>query len=209
MSLAEMQGKAGSGSTHLDRLRVAMESSGLRGEVEAALQLLIDRVDPGDRGARFVIGTAVEWIIASAAWSAGVLSAPGGHSVDGFDLQDLEDQAKGLWSVKSSFQPKGSTFRISNGMGGSGKGLMDPTVFLHPRLPGMVLVDPHAHPEVVATVRQKADGTDLPFAELRTHAERTPECVIALRMPVNEHRGKEDAALLFTQGLLTADRFPG
>lgn len=198
-----------SGSKPFDRFRsAAVAQPGLLREMEAALQLLIDRVDPRDRGARFVVGTAVEWIVAAAAWATGVLSAPGGHSVDGFDLQDLEDRARGMWSVKSSFRPDASTFRITNGLGGAGRGMTDPTVFLHPRLPGMVLVHPEVHGEVVAKIRQKSDGTDLPFGPLRDHAARSPACVIPMDMPANEHRGHEDAALLFTKGLLGADRFP-
>jgi hypothetical protein len=198
-----------SGSAQFDRLRAHLiRVPAVRSEVESALQVLIDRVNPSDRGARFVIGTAVEWILAAAAWEAGVITTPGGHSVDGFDLQDVESQAKGLWSVKSSFRKSGSTFRITNGMGGAGRGLTDPTVFLHPRLPGAVLVHPDAHPDVAARVVAKADGTDLAFRWIDDHALANPECVIELRMPENEGRGREDAALLFTKGLLSEARFP-
>lgn len=198
-----------SGSEAFDRLRAEMISNpSLVREVENALQVLVGRVDPADRGARFVIGTAVEWIIASAAWSAGVLAAPGGHSVDGFDLQDLEDRARGLWSVKSSFQKTFGSFRITNGLGGAGRGMTDPTIFLHPRLPGATLIDPVAHPEMVERIVQRADGTDLAGRFVLAHADDHPECLIPLVMPTNEHRGTEDAALLFTQGLLTAQQFP-
>lgn len=199
----------GSGSPAFDRLRVEMIANpALVREVENALQVLVDRVNPSDRGARFVVGTAVEWIVASAAWSAGVLATPGGHSVDGFDLQDLEDRVRGLWSVKSSFQQQMGSFRISNGLGGAGRGMTDPTVFLHPRLPGATLVDPGIHADVVDQIVQRADGTDVLVRVVRDHAARRPECVIPLAMAANEQRGKEDAALLFTKGLLTADRFP-
>jgi hypothetical protein len=180
----------------------------VRSEVESALQVLIDRVNPSDRGARFVIGTAVEWILAAAAWEAGVLATPGGHSVDGHDLSDIERSAKGMWSVKSSFRSQASTFRITNGLGGSGRGLTDPTVFLHPRLPGAVLVHPQVHEDVAANVVAKSDGTDLAFRWIAEHARQRPACVIELRMPVNEGRGREDAALLFTKGLLSEARFP-
>lgn len=200
---------SGSGSEPYDRLRTRMLADpGLVREVENALQVLIDRVNPSDRGARFVVGTAVEWIIASAAWSAGVLATPGGHSVDGFDLQDLENSVRGLWSVKSSFRDQMGSFRITNGLGGAGKGMTDPTVFLHPRLPGATLVDPDAHGHIVDRIVQRADGTDLLVRVVVEHARLRPECVIPLRMPKNEQRGTEDAALLFTKGLLTAEGFP-
>lgn len=198
-----------SGSPDFDRLRkYILTEPGVRSEVESALQILINRVDPSDRGARFVVGTAVEWIVAAAAWSAGLLASPGGHSVDGFDLQDLERQAKGLWSVKSSFRREGSSFRITNGLGGSGRGLTDPTVFLHPRLPGAVLVHPEVHRHVAAQVQVKADGTQLKLQPILQLAEEHPECVAPLRMPTNEHRGTEDPALLFTKALLAPEHFP-
>lgn len=198
-----------SGSVQFDALRAhVLKAPAVRSEVEAALQLLIDRVNPSDRGARFVVGTAVEWILAAAAWEAGVLATPGGHSVDGHDLEDVEQSAKGMWSVKSSFRGQASTFRITNGLGGAGRGLTEPTVFLHPRLPGAVLVHPEVHPDVAGQVVAKSDGTDLAFRWIAEHADTRPECVVELRMPVNEGRGKEDAALLFTKGLLSATRFP-
>lgn len=197
------------GWSEFDRLRAHLDREpGVRGELEAALQLLIDRVDPADRGARFVVGTAVEWMVAATAWSAGVLVSPGGHSVDGFDLQAIEEQARGLWSVKSSFQKAGAAFRITNGLGGAGRGLTDPTLFLHPRLPGIVLVHPDLHPDVAAEVVGTPDSTVLAFRHVLGQATARPECVIPLRMPVNEHRGKEDPALLFTKALLAPDRFP-
>lgn len=200
---------ATSGSSEFDRLRAYVGGEpGVRSEVESALQILIDRVDPADRGARFVVGTAVEWIVAAAAWAAGVLANPGGHSVDGFDLQDVEREAKSLWSVKSSFRREGSVFRITNGLGGAGRGLTDPTVFLHPRLPGAVLVHPDVHADVSAHVAVKADGTDLKLHPILEHAQGRPECVVALRMPSNEHRGSEDPALLFTKALLVREHFP-
>ncbi|AKU14951.1 SHOCT domain-containing protein [Luteipulveratus mongoliensis] len=198
-----------SGSEAFDRLRGAMVAgSPVRSECEAALQLLIDRCDPGDRGNRFVVGAAAEWVVASAAWSVGILSAPGGHNVDGFDLQDLQEAARGLWSIKASFQEKAAPFRISNGLGGAGRGMTDPTVFLHPRLPGLVLIDPEVHTDVAARVESKQDGTVLAFRPIADHAVAHPECVIEMRVPANEHRGTEDAALLFTKGLLTTERFP-
>lgn len=209
MSTLPFDNVRSSGSLAFDELRRGLAGSpAVRSEVEAALQLLIDRCDPADRGNRFVVGASVEWVVAAAAWACGILSAPGGHNVDGFDLQDLQAEARGLWSVKASFQPKPTAFRITNGLGGAGRGLTDPTVFLHPRLPGLVLVDPGTHEDVVAEVQVKADGTVLAFKPILAHAVFRPECVAPLRVPVNEHRGKEDAALLFAKGLVSPERFP-
>lgn len=208
-STSGRSGGPSSGSAEFDALRRhLLDNRAVRSEVESALQVLIDRVNPSDRGARFVVGTAVEWILAAAAWEAGVLATPGGHSVNGHDLEDIERSAKGMWSVKSSFRNTSSSFRITNGLGGAGRGLTDPTVFLHPRLPGAVLVHPDVHTGVADKVVAKSDGTDLGFRWIAEHATAHPECVIELIMPVNEGRGREDAALLFTKGLLTVSRFP-
>jgi hypothetical protein len=198
-----------SGSPAFDSLRAALTSTPeLLGEVEGALRLLVDRVDPAGRGARFVVGAAAEWIIAAAAWSSGVLTLPGGHDVNGFDLVDLSERMRGLWSVKSSFQPKPAAFRISNGMGGVGAGLVDPTVFLHPRLPGLVFVDPVAHADVARLARPTGDAVVLAFTPVAEHAERRPECVAPVRVAANSHRGREDPALSFTKGLLNESQFP-
>lgn len=198
-----------SGSAAFDELRRAMRTrSALRRETESAFQVLVNRVNPSDRGQRFVVGAAAEWILAAAAWSADVLTVPGGHGVDGFDLKDVENGARGLWSVKASFSRTKPVFRITNGLGGAGRGLTDPTVFLSPHLPGIVLVHHERHPETVAKVVPRSDATELPLSAVLGHAGRHPECVIALDVPFNEGRGTEDAALIFTKSLLSPTTFP-
>lgn len=198
-----------SGSRAFDDLRDSMaQKPGLRRETEGALELLVNRVNPSDRGQRFIVGAAAEWIVAGAAWSAGVLTVPGGHGVDGFDLKDIETGARGLWSVKASFAKSISSFRITNGLGGAGRGMTDPTVFLSPKLPGIVLVHPERHPDVATAVVARQDATELPFRVLANHASAHPECVVELAIPTNEGRGNEDASLMFTKSLISPDRFP-
>ena len=80
----------GSGSSDFDKLRDHLASNAtVRKEVENAFAFLLARANPSDRAARFVVGGAVEWIVASAAWSANVLTVPGGHNTNGFDLTDV------------------------------------------------------------------------------------------------------------------------
>ncbi|MGQ2911092.1 hypothetical protein [Aeromicrobium sp.] len=197
-----------SGSRAFDRFREALEADpSLRSEVEASLDLNVRRVNPSDRANRFGSGAAVEWILAAAAFSAGVLTVPGGHNTNGFDLRDLMDEARDdLWSVKN--QTKRGAFRISNGLGGGGRGLVDTTVFLSPALPGITLVDPTHHPETAAEAVQHPDAVILPFAAVKDHAERHPECVAPCKMPTNPGTGSDDPWLDYVASLLSPERFP-
>lgn len=198
-----------SGSDAFDKLRDALATDpALRAEVESALRLNVDRVNPTDPGNRFVVGGAVEWIIAAAAWSIGALTIPGGHSQRGFDLLDLEKASRGLWSVKSQSAKTGRTWRISNGLGGSGKGFDTPTVFVAPRLPGLVYIDPAKHPGVAQLGKQNKDAFVLPWSAVKAHAASHPACVAPIQAPANEGRGREDPFLSYAKTVLVPERFP-
>ncbi|SDR99365.1 hypothetical protein SAMN04489719_1290 [Agrococcus carbonis] len=172
------------------------------------MRLNVDRVNPSDPGNRFIVGGAIEWLVAAAAWALGVLTIPGGHSVRGFDLMDLQDAARGLWSVKAQTARKSGAFRISNGLGGSGRGFGDPTIFLSPNLPGLVFIDPGLHPAAAARAVAKNDAVELPFAAVSVHAQHHPECVAPLQAPANENRGIENPFLAYAQTIATPERFP-
>ena len=198
-----------SGSVPFDELRNALSGdAGLRSEVEAALRLNVDRVNPSDPGNRFVVGGAVEWIIAAAAWSIGALTVPGGHGQRGFDLLELQEASRGLWSVKSQSASRGSEWRISNGLGGSGKGFDTPTVFVSPNLPGLVFVHPDLHDEVTSRGKQNADAFIIPWSAVKAHASEHPECVAVLNAPANEGRGRENPFLSYAKTIITPERFP-
>lgn len=202
-------GGSSSGSSTFDLLRDTLaKDAGLRAELESALRLNVDRVNPTDPGNRFVVGGAVEWIIAAAAWAAGALSVPGGHSARGFDLMDLQQAARGMWSVKSASSKAKSEWRITNGLGGAGRGFSDPTIFVSPHLPGLVYVDPDLHGHVTAKARQNKDAVVIGFGVISAHATDHPECTAPLTAPANEGRGAENPFLAYAQTLLTADRFP-
>ena len=202
-----MPSSPSSGSVHFDRLRDRLAAdSHLRSELESALDLNVRRVNPTDRANRFGSGAAVEWILAAAAYAAGVLTLPGGHNANGFDLRDLRDDARGLWSVKNTTHR--AEFRLTNGIGGPGAGFRDPVVFLSPGLPGLVFVDPGLLQNVTAEIRIKADATVLPFRAVEEHARQHPECVAPCRMPSNPGTGLDDPWMEYVQSLLSADRFP-
>ena len=153
-----------SGSLEFDKLRDHLATNPtVRKEMENAFAFLLARANPSDRAARFVVGGAVEWIVAAAAWSAKVLTVPGGHNANGFDLTDLLNQAKGLWSVKFGSQKRPSDWRLTNGLGGAGKGFVDPTIFVHKRLGGLLYVDPATNPAIVSQVVNDGDASKLAF----------------------------------------------
>ena len=198
---------ASSGSHAFDDLRDALiRQPALRAELEAALDLNVRRVNPTDRANRFGSGAAVEWILASVAFAAGLLSIPGGHNSNGFDLRDLREDARGLWSVKNT--TKRSDFRLTNGIGGPGAGFTEPVVFLSPALPGVVFCDPKTHTDVRDEVLVKSDATVLPFRVVEAHARRHPECVARCSMPTNPRTGQDDPWMDYVESLLSRERFP-
>ncbi|MBO3085178.1 hypothetical protein [Cellulomonas fengjieae] len=200
---------ASSGSRAFDEFRDALATSTqLRNELEQALRANVHRVNPTDRANRFGSGGAVEWILASAAFAAGVLSVPGGHNANGFDLRALREDARGLWSVKNQTAPKAMAYRITNGLGGSGGGFTESTVFLSPHLPGIVFADPKVHTELAAQTYDSGDATMLGFAAIRAHAVAHPECVAICDMPVNPGTGSEDPWLAFIESLLNSQQYP-
>ena len=198
-----------SGSDAFDKFRATLDrDAGLRGELEAALDLNVNRVNPSDPGGRFISGGAVEWILAATAYKAGIVSVPGGHSARGFDLQDLLNAARGLWSVKNQTSPKKSAYRLTNGLGGAGLGFVEPTVFLSPHLPGVVFVDPVAHPETTGKAEQLSDAWVIGFRHIAAHAADHPECVARCKLPANPGTGTHRPDMDYTEGLLSPERFP-
>ncbi len=93
-------------------------------------------------------------------------------------------------------------------MGGEGRGFVEPTVFLHPMLPGVVFISPVAHSEVVARAKGQKDAVILPFVAVEEHARAHPECVAPLRVSPNERRGREAPAISFVRDLISPALFP-
>jgi hypothetical protein len=201
-------GQALSGSPEFDRLKQAFTNDpGLRQETEWAYRLAVETYNPSDRGLRFITGAIGEWIITLAAYRAGLVTLPDGHGADGHDTIDVLGGARALWSVKTSYKP-GGNFTITNGLGGPGAGLVVPTVFLSPDLPGVVFVHPHEHAEVVERVEFGKDSSKLSKTHLMAHANRHPECVIELAMPINPGAAVRDPALEAVKLLVDTVNFP-
>ena len=177
-------------------------------EIETAMNAVITRVDPSDRGNRFVTGAAFEWILAAASGLSGIATLPGGHSEDSFDLLSLRESMRGLWSIKSSASETLGDFRLSNTMNNKGAVFSTPTVFVHPKLPGLVYLDPSKAPLVASKVKILADATTLSGKLINDFATHNPNLVIALNAPVNNNLGKGDPYLDFVVSILTSGTYP-
>jgi len=197
-----------SGSEEFDLFRSKVrDDRQLRNEIENLMLLVVETYNPSERGVRFITGGIGEWMLALAAYSAGVLSLPAGHNADGFDLRLVLGKSKSLWSAKGS-NSSGGDFRISNGMNGPGSGLTQTTVFWSPDLPGMVLVDPHKHPEVVELQIEKKDSMILKKSVVAEHAKSHPECVIELDVPENPGTASLDPSFEAVKILINGGNFP-
>lgn len=196
------------GSKEFDKLRDYLAANAtVRKEMENAFAFLLARANPSDRAARFVVGGAAEWIVAAAAWSAKILTVPGGHNTNGFDLTDLLNNAKGLWSIKFSSQKNPGEWRITNGLGGAGKGFIEPTIFIHKKLGGLLYINPELQPTVKAQATSDEDAVKLPFKVTLDFAAAHPECVAAVDIPLNEGQAANDPYAFF-KDLLASDTFP-
>jgi hypothetical protein len=200
---------SGSGSAEFDALRNHILSNGeVKREVEFAFSSLLTAANPSDRGLRFLFGNGAEWIMAAASWSAGVLTAPAGHNANGFDLGDLLNQAKGLWSVKASASSSAGDIRLKNFMGdGSNADWTEPTLFVGAYLKGAVLVDPTLHRAVKDRMRHSSDALLLGGGVVKRFALDNPENYVAFDVAINQGGGVNDP-YAFVKSVITPEHFP-
>lgn len=200
---------SGSGSAEFDALRThLLNSREVKREIEFAFSSLLAAANPSDRGTRFAFGNGAEWIMAAAAWSAGVLTAPAGHNANGFDLGDLLNEAKGLWSVKASAQTGSSQIRIKNFMGdGANADWTEPTLFVGPYVGGAVMVDPTVHSDVKAELRRSGDALVLASGVVKRFAETNLGNRASFDVAINHGSGASDP-FTFIKSVLTPEHFP-
>ena len=151
---------------------------------------IVNRYDVADRANRFLVGHYMEAVLASAFYAVDIVAPPAGSTADGFDLHGLTSHFGDVFSVKSSFSTSASDFRISNGMGGAGRGWTDPTLFLNPKLKGIVYADPVRFPDLAVQVKSQGDSTALALSAIRAHALANPDCMIAVDVPTNPKTGR-------------------
>lgn len=200
---------AGSGSREFDVLKRHLETApSVKREVEFAFSALLTAANPSDRGLRFLFGNGAEWIIAAAAWSSGVLVAPQGHNTNGFDLGDLLDKARSLWSVKASASDKASQIRLINFMGDGANAVWDePTLFVGPYVSGAVLLDPAQDPDLAAQVRKTSDALVLAGGVVKKYAKDHPENHVRFDVEVNSGASSNDP-FAFIKSILDPAHFP-
>lgn len=198
-----------SGSVEFDKLKAHLDSNGaVRREVEFAFTSLLTAANPSDRGLRFLFGNGAEWIIAAAAWSAGVLTAPAGHNENGFDLGDLLHKNRSLWSVKASASKSSGQIRLINFMGdGSDRSWNEPTLFIGPYYEGAVLIDPNSDPEIKQKARYGTDALILPGGTPKMYAQENPQNHIRFDVAVNEGDETGDP-YTFIKSILVPQHFP-
>jgi hypothetical protein len=199
----------GSGSVEFDLLRSHLISNReVKREVEFAFSALLSAANPTDRGLRFLFGNGAEWIMATAAWSAGILMAPAGHNSNGFDLSDLLRNAKGLWSVKASASSSAGDIRLKNFMGdGSSSDWTEPTLFVGPYLRGAAFVDPKLHTDVSDRMRRGNDALLLGGGIVKRFALDNPENYVPFDVAINQGGGANDP-YAFVKAVITPEHFP-
>ena len=181
----------------------------LRLEVEFAMAALLERLNPSDRGTRFLTGGGYEWIMAVACWASGIQVIPGGHSENGFDLLEYMESLKGLWSLKSfTTENLSGSLRIVNKMSSNDVEFKHPTVFISPGLPGLTLLDPVLAPKYAQMVTQNDEAVLISGNLIKKYAEDNPDFVIPFTAPVNKGNGRESPQLDIVASILTAGTYP-
>lgn len=199
----------GSGSRDFDTLKGHLETTpSVKREVEFAFSALLTAANPSDRGLRFLFGNGAEWIIAAAAWSARVLVAPQGHNTNGFDLGDLLNKARSLWSVKASASDKASQIRLINFMGDGANATWDePTLFVGPYVDGAVLLDPVQDPDLAVQARKTSDALVLAGGVVKKYARTHPQNHVQFDVEVNSGASSNDP-YAFIKSILDPGHFP-
>lgn len=180
----------------------------IRNEVELALTAVLERLNPSDRGTRFLTGGAYEWVIAVAAWASDIQVFPGGHSENGFDLMEYMESLKGVWSVKSfTGESLSGSLRIVNKMSPGHVQWTQATIFISPDLPGIVFFDPKMAPVYVSMATENDEAVTISGAYIKKYADENPDCVIPLNAPVNPGNGKESPQLDIVSSILTSGTY--
>jgi hypothetical protein len=188
--------------------RSFQEEPEIRNEVELALTAVLERLNPSDRGTRFLTGGAYEWVIAVAAWASEIQVFPGGHSENGFDLLEYMESLKGVWSVKSfTGDSLTGSLRIVNKMSSGHVKWTQATIFISPDLPGIVYLNPELAPVYASMASENDEAVSISGGYIKKYAADNPDCVIPLNAPVNPGNGKESPQLDIVSSILTSGTY--
>jgi hypothetical protein len=188
--------------------RALKASPSLQVEVELALAAILERLNPSERGTRFLTGGAYEWVLAVACWASGIKTIPGGHSENGFDLLEYMNGLKGLWSLKSFTSAKFTgQVRIINKMSGGSVVWNHPTLFISPDLPGLTFFDPRVATSYSSLARENDEALTISASLIKEFAVKNPKCVIPFEAPVNTGNGGESPQLDIVSSILTSGTY--
>lgn len=188
--------------------RFKMGAAAVRTEIESAIRELIYEYSTSNRENRFVVGGAVEYILAAAMRSTGIPVTALGHASDGADLAAYAKALRSSFSVKSTFSKSSGSILLVNFRGGSGdwRQWTEPTIFIAPKL-GIVLGHP-GHEILVAAVRRTRDALELPLKALRQHASARPDLRIEIEIPMNPKTGTRVASRDVAAAILSRSHYP-
>jgi hypothetical protein len=185
------------------------ENVGLRSETETALKAVLDRLNPSERGTRFLTGGAYEWVLAVACWVSGIKTMPGGHSQNGVDLLMYRESLKELWSVKSfTTAALSGELRIINKMSSAPVIFEHATIFISPALPGIVFFDPRLAPNFASKTKQDDEKLTIQGKLIIQYATLNPNCVIPFAAPLNPGNGRNSPQLDIVNSILTSGTYP-
>ena len=185
----------------------------LRNEFELAFASIAAKHHPSDRAERFVFGGACEWLLAIAAWKAGVQALPAGHAQNGFDLMQFKGAVQGLWSLKSSASyNSNSPINLRNNISSSNSAanaIYDhPTVFMGPYLPGITYVDFTNNQSLAAKIVYDKDAAKIKSKDILEYATQHPDHVIPVHLTAVANGSTIDSNLKLVANVLTSGTYP-
>jgi hypothetical protein len=181
-------------------------------EMENAFSSIIDRLNPSDRGTRFITGGSYEWVLATVCWECGVNLSPNGHNSNRIDLSEYINDFKQAWSLKT-FTSKKLTgdLRLVNRMSSENSAEIvwsTPTIFISPQFPGMVYINPDIAPEYAKRTKLDAEKLTINASLIIKFAEDNPSCVFKFNAPINKNLGKSSMQLDIVSNILSSGTYP-
>lgn len=180
----------------------------LRRELESAITEAVREYSPTDKENRFVVGGAVERIIAAGMRAAGVPVGNLGHAGLGADLSVYVEAVRDeVLSLKATFSKKPSqAFRLVNFLGSAQVREMHPTLFLIPAV-GLVLAH-EGHQRIAEAIAVTSDAMTLKCRAIVEHAAERPDLLISLDVPENDGVVRKVASAEVARAILERPHYP-
>jgi hypothetical protein len=182
-------------------------STNVLAELERALQELVFRYNVTNQENRFVVGLAVELLIAASMRASGTDVDNVGEKESETDFDVYAQKVRSRISVKSTFATARRPIRLVNYLGGKErKPTMVPTIFVLPGL-GLTYGD-SGYPTLVNGLRAEKDASVISMRAIRQHAQEHPELVVSLNVPVNTGTGTKIASRELARSIVDSHGYP-